>query len=62
MSTLLKIAGIGFALNLALPAFIIYQRSPHLRYQLFRLTLGWFSVPRELKLVHVLVEAAHHRH
>ena len=62
MSTLLELIGIWFASNLAIPPFIIYQRSPHLRHQLFRLTLGWFSVPRELKLVHVLVEAAHHRH
>jgi len=60
MSTLLKIIGIWLALNLAIPAFIIYQRSPRLRHQLFRLTLGWFSVPRELKLAHVLVDAAHH--
>jgi hypothetical protein len=62
MSTLLKVIGMWFALSLAIPAFIIYQRSPHPRHQLFRLTLGWFSVPRELKLAHVLVEAAHRHH
>jgi hypothetical protein len=35
---ILKILGVWFALNLAIPAFIIYQRSPHLRHRLFRLT------------------------
>jgi hypothetical protein len=62
MSTLLKVIGIWFALNLAIPAFIIYQRSPRLRHRLFRFTLGGFSMPRERKLAHVLVEAAYHHH
>jgi hypothetical protein len=61
MSTLQRVIGIWFALNVAIPAFIIYQRSPRLR-RLFRLTLGGFSVSRERRLVHVLIEAAHHHH
>ena len=62
MSTLLKVIGIWFALNLAIPAFIIYQRSPRLRHRLFRLTLGGFTMPRERELAHGLVEAAYHHH
>jgi hypothetical protein len=62
MTILQKVIGIWFALNLAIPAFVIYQRSPRLRHRLFRLTLGGFSVSRERRLAHVLVEAAHHHH
>jgi hypothetical protein len=62
MTTFLKILGIWFALNLAIPAFLIYQRSPHLRHRLFRLTLGLFAMPHKRQLVHQLVEASHHRH
>ena len=62
MTTILKILGVWFALNLAIPAFIIYQRSPHLRHRLFRLTLGWFALPHDRQLVHQLIEASHHDH
>jgi hypothetical protein len=58
----LKIVGIWFALDLAIPAFIVYQRSPHFRHRLFRLTLGGLARPTERRLAHVLVEAAHRRH
>jgi hypothetical protein len=62
MSILSKIVAIWFALNLAIPAFIIYQRSPHLRHRLFWYTLGIFAMPHERQLVHRLVNASHHRH
>jgi hypothetical protein len=57
----LKIVGVWFALNLAIPAFILYQRSPHFRHRLFRFTLGLAS-PANRRLAHVLIEAAHNRH
>jgi hypothetical protein len=62
MTVLLKILGVWFALNLAIPAFIIYQRSPHLRHRLFRLTLGLFAFPHQRDLAHQLIELAHHQH
>ena len=62
MITILWVLGTWFALNLAIPAFIIYQRSPHLRHRLFRLTLGGFALPHERQSVHRLVAAAHHHH
>jgi hypothetical protein len=62
MSILSKIVGIWFALNLAIPAFIIYQRSPHLRHRLFWRTLGLFGMPHERQLAHQLVKASLHRH
>jgi hypothetical protein len=43
MSTIQKVIGVWFALNLAIPALIIYQRSPNLRRRLFRITLGGFT-------------------
>jgi hypothetical protein len=58
MVTLLYVLGIWFALNLAMPAFILYQRSPTFRHRMFRLTFGVFS-RSERQLVHVLVKAAH---
>jgi hypothetical protein len=62
MATLLEILGIWFVLNLAIPAFIIYQHSLRLRHRLFRLTLGGFARPRDRGLVHRLVETACHDH
>jgi hypothetical protein len=56
MALLFKIIGIWFGLNLAIPAFIAYQRSPHFRHRLFRLTLGAFTPPSERKYAHVLVD------
>jgi hypothetical protein len=61
MTILLKILGVWLSLNLAIPAFILYQRSPYLRHRLFRLTLGTFALPHSRQLAHLLVEAAHHR-
>jgi hypothetical protein len=60
MSVLAKIIGIWLALNLAIPAFIFYQRSPHLRHRMFRLTLGLFAFPHQRQLAHQLVEFAYH--
>jgi hypothetical protein len=62
MMVVLKILGIWFALNFAIAAFITYQRSPHLRHQLFRLTLGRFAFSHERELAHHLVEFAHYHH
>jgi len=60
MALLWKIIGVWFALNLALPAFIAYQRSPHFRHRLYRLTLGALSSSNERRCAHTLVDAAHH--
>jgi hypothetical protein len=57
MTTVLTI----IASNLAIFAFILWQRSPHFRHRVFRLTLGAFA-PNERRLVHSLVQAAHRRH
>jgi hypothetical protein len=63
MRTFLEVIGIWFALNLAIFAFILWQRSPHFRHRVFfRLTLGVFSSPADRRLAHVLIEAAHHHH
>jgi len=56
MTTILAIMGVWFASNLAIFAFILWQRSPRFRRRVFRLTLGDF-VPGERKQVHV-----HRRH
>jgi hypothetical protein len=47
------------ALNFAIPAFIIYRRSPHLRHRIFRFTFGGLSPRDELRRAHVWVKAAH---
>jgi hypothetical protein len=60
MTMILKIVGVWFALNLAIFAFICYQRSPHLRHRLFRLTLGLFAFPHDRQSAHELIESAHH--
>jgi hypothetical protein len=62
MTVAMKIIGIWFALNLAIPGFIIYQRSPHLRHRLFRFTLGLVAFPQERQLAHQLVRASQRRH
>jgi hypothetical protein len=60
MTILFKILGIWFALNLAMAALIFYQRSPHLRHRLFRLTLGAFAFPHQRQLAHQLIVSTHH--
>jgi hypothetical protein len=54
---------IWVAFNLAIPPFLLFQRSPHFRHQLFRWTFGaLMPAAREEELVHILVDAArHHR-
>jgi hypothetical protein len=52
MKAILAILGVWFASNLALFAFILWQRSPHFRQRVFRLTLGAF-MPGESKQAHV---------
>jgi hypothetical protein len=53
MQILIAIVAIWFGLNLAIFAFILWQRSPHFRHRVSRLTLGVFA-PKET--------SAHHRH
>ena len=60
MMVILEMLGIWLALNLAIFAFILWQRSPHFRHRVFRLTLGAFVLSGR-KQVHALVKAAHHR-
>jgi hypothetical protein len=60
MTIVPKIVAIWFGQNLAIPAFIFYQRSPSFRHRVFRATFGIFSPPSERRLAHVLVDAAHH--
>ncbi len=45
-------------LNFAIPGFIVYQRSPHLRHQLFRWTIAGLPPVHQRKLAHALVSAA----
>ena len=61
MMVILEMLGIWLALNLAIFTFILWQRSPHFRHRVFRLTLGAF-VPGQRKQVHALVRAANHSH
>ena len=61
MTSLFKFVGIWFGLNLAIFAFIYYQRTPGFRHRLFRLTLGFLCFPSERRSAHTLVDAAHHR-
>jgi hypothetical protein len=60
MHRFIQIIEIWVALNFAIPAFILYQRSPHFRHRLFRWTIGILTPPRERQLAHVLVSAARH--
>ena len=52
MLILITIVAIWFGLNLAIFAFILWQRSPHFRHRVSRLSLGVFT-PKET--------SAHHR-
>jgi hypothetical protein len=60
MTILLKLLAIWFGLNLVIPAFIYYQRTPSFRHRLFRATFGLFVLPSERRRAHALVDAAHH--
>jgi hypothetical protein len=48
-------------LNVALAALLVYQKSPHLRHQLFRWAIGGLTPPRQRRLAHALLNAARHR-
>jgi hypothetical protein len=52
MHILFAVVAIWFGLNLAIFAFIPWQRSPHFRHRVSRLTLGEFA-PKQT--------TAHHR-
>jgi hypothetical protein len=43
MQILIAIVAIWFGLNLAIFSFILWQRSPHFRHRVSRLTLGVFA-------------------
>ncbi len=58
MSALLWIIAIWMGFNLALPAFIYWQKSPHFRVRVRHLTIEALSQPRERDLVHGLVQAS----
>jgi hypothetical protein len=58
MTTVMTIAAIWFTLNLAIFAFILWQRLPHFRHRVFRLTLGAITL-NDRKRAHTLVQAAH---
>jgi hypothetical protein len=62
MALVFKIIGVWFALTVAIPAFIGYQRSPHFRHRLFRLTLGGFRPPNRRRRAHELVDASRHHY
>jgi hypothetical protein len=49
-------------LNIAIPAFLIYQRSPSIRHMLFRWTIGGTASLHDRALAHALVDAAHAHH
>jgi hypothetical protein len=49
-----------FLLNLAVPAVIIYRRSPRMRHKLFRWTVGGSASLRDRVLAHALVQHARH--
>ena len=54
-----RIAALWFLLNLAIPAFALYRRSPAMRHKLFRWTVGGSAPLHDRALVHALVGAAH---
>jgi hypothetical protein len=54
MQTLLEIVAVWFGLNLAIPAFILWQRLPLFRQRVFRLTLDVFG-PKRTKIARDLL-------
>jgi len=40
---MLWVLAIWLGLNLAIPGFIVWQRSPHFRHRVYRATLGAFA-------------------
>jgi hypothetical protein len=59
MTVVVEIITVWFGLNLLIPAFIYYQRTPSFRHRVFRTTFGLFAFPSERRLAHTLVYAAH---
>jgi hypothetical protein len=62
MGVVITIVGAWVALSLSFSAFIIWQRSPYVRHQIFRWTIGRLIPTRERGLSHRLVEAVRHYH
>ena len=54
-----RITAIWFLLNLAIPALVVYRRSPAMRHKLFRLTVGGVAPLHDRALAHALIGAAH---
>jgi len=61
MPYLERILACWFLLNLAVPAAIIYHRSPGVRHKVFRWTLGGSASIRDRALAHALVHAPDRR-
>lgn len=47
-------------INLALPAWLLWQRSPHLRHQVYHFAAGFVYPPHEREWAHLLVETGRH--
>jgi hypothetical protein len=62
MATLATALTMWFALNLAIPAFILCQRSPKFRHWLFRTACDGLNLPTDRKLARVRIDALHRRH
>jgi hypothetical protein len=61
MHRFVQIIEVWVALNFAIPAFILYQRSPSFRHRIFRWTARAVTPTRECQLAHELVVAARYR-
>jgi hypothetical protein len=61
MPRLVTVLEVWLAPNLAIPAFVLYQRSPRVRHHLLRWMLGVLDPLRDRQMAHVLVSAARHR-
>jgi len=62
MLSIERICACWFLLNLAVPALIIYRRSPGLRHKVFRWTVGGSAPLRDRALAHLLLQASRARH
>ena len=60
MRILIDIIPVWLGLNLAISALIVWQRSPHFRHRMFRLTSGAFA-PKQTHLAHALAHRPHFR-
>jgi hypothetical protein len=61
MTILLNLNGIWLLVNLAVPAWLLWRRSPHFRHRVYHLTIGSLSPSRERELAHSLIETGRHQ-